>query len=168
MEINWNTVITAGFTLLATVVGLIVSSRLRLREARSIRVQERQAEVIDELYGLLLNVHEAARHVLTPMPTPPQIHKENRPGFLDAWDALYRFFSRRRLYFDAQVCGDMEALHRRFTDADVNAGAWHDKERFPYEDRLKTAQSNEAIRKDIDNICRRLQEQFRKLLGTHS
>ncbi|HTU16874.1 MAG TPA: hypothetical protein VMG10_02330 [Gemmataceae bacterium] len=168
MEINWTIVITSTITGGFTLAAAIVAWRLRLREARSLRVQEKQCQAIGDMYGLLINVLEAASHVLNPIPTPSQLHKEKRPSFLEAWDALYRFFTRSRLYFDEQVCGDMEALHRHLTAADVNSAAWHDKGEIPYEDRLKSALSNEAIRKAIDHICQRLEEHFRKLLGTLS
>jgi len=159
VEINWTTVVTTAVAAAFTLAAVVVGSRLRLREARSIRMQEKQAELIGELYGLLMDVRDAVEPVLD-----PALHsQEQSKGLGTAWMAFDGFFRKRQIYFDADVCKEIKALWPLVGKAAGNAKIWHEEE-MPAEARIKAAQANNgAIREKIDAIVARLEQRFRQL-----
>jgi hypothetical protein len=160
-----------AWTVLSAIIGFfggLVLSRLRPREHRSIRLQEKKAEAIEGLYRRLVNLGEKLFPILKCMygPHGPNGRNEKSKAELGkALENLERYFRYKRLYFDAQTRDAMQKVFAACTLADMNSWAW-DQQELRYEDRLKAAEENDGpIREQIEQLLIGLENRFRLLLG---
>ncbi len=158
----------------ATIEQLKAELQLRTIEhqVRFSRLHEKRADVIAELYGLLVEALWEAESFLSPMEWAGEpSKKEKHQHAMNKLVELYRYFDKHRIFFPPEVCASLEALVRDVRLQVINFGVW-----LEYESHELTNDSNkqkrdawnsgwDAIRNQVPVARQSLENEFRKLLG---
>ena len=142
-------------------------------QVRFSRLHEKRAEVIAELYGLLVRSLWEAESFVSPMqwtgePDQKQKHATAMSSLVD----LYRYFDQHRIYLPESLCESLEQLIMDVRSNVIQFGVW-----VKYEDsRLPDHAANqkqeawdkswEGIKSKIPPARTRLENEFRILLGS--
>lgn len=124
------------------------------------KLHERRAEVISELYVKLVKVHEATIELVLPFPAENTLErKRHETATTEAAMEFSQYFNRHRIYFDQNLCTQLQNFDRDIQSAliahlhpsDATVGKWVE----PWE---CLEQKIPALRANIEN-------RFRQLLG---
>lgn len=142
-------------------------------QVRFSRLHERRAETIAKLYGLLVEALWAAEIFLSPIGWvgEPSIKEKHTSAMNKLVDA-FRYFDQHKIYFDEDLCESLEKLLRETRRLVIEFGVWvgfddaslsNDSVKQKQEAWLKNWQ---AIRNDIPEARRQLENKFRSILGS--
>jgi len=141
-------------------------------QVRFSRLHEKRAEVIAELYGLLVEALWEAESFLSPLEwTGEPDKKEKHRTAMNQLVKLYRYFDQHRIYLPQEICASLERLIDEVRSQVVNFGVYVDfgksaiNEEF---DRKKLDAWNsgwKSIKKEVPVARQSLENEFRVLLG---
>ena len=132
-------------------------------ETRFARLHETRAEIVAELYKLLVQAEDAISKPLGDI--QPAEREEQERLFREAGSKtseLMRFFEERRIYFDEGLCRLMDKLMFNFQQAWLHGSPY--VERTP-ERKEKTQQNLDALADAIPLIRRSIETLMREMLG---
>ena len=88
-----------------------LKSELRMVEFRSSKLHEKRAEVVAELYGRLVRAIDMAYDfVFSGISAEPPGVKERAKKAEEAIKDLIAYYGAHRIYFDSQICEQLDAL----------------------------------------------------------
>lgn len=141
-------------------------------QVRFSRLHEKRADVIAELYGLLVEALWEAESFLSPMEWAGEPNKkEKHQHAMNKLVELFQYFDKHRIFLPPEVCASLEALVRDIRLQVINFGVW-----VRYENYELTNDSNikkqdawnlgwDAIKNQVPIARESLENEFRKLLG---
>ena len=140
-------------------------------QVRFTRLHEKRAEVLAEMYRLLVEATWAAEAFASPMEYGGDKSKNEK--YVDARNAIadyYRFFDVNRIYLPESLCERLSAFERRLRQPVIKFGTYVQIE-SPTERTFQ--QMNEAwdaayqaVSEEIPSARVEIEAEFRKLLGS--
>lgn len=140
----------------------------RERELLLANLQAKRAEVIHEVYGLLVNTVDAFADLTSWIEFPSMGTKEERErAFVESYNQFARYYHMHRVYLDARLCQRFEKLmaplrgnFERFKIIVIHG------DQKPSDDYFQAWQESwEAASIEIPALLRELEQDFRALLG---
>ena len=139
-------------------------------EVRFSKLHEKRAEVLAELYKLLV----AATWETTTFSTPFQFGGEpdKKTQYVNAINAIagyFRFFDQHRIWLPAELCAPLEAFARKLRSPTIEIGVYlsipHPNEQTIKEQIEAYRKALDLVEKDIPNLRNAIDAEFRTLLG---
>lgn len=136
-------------------------------------MHEKRAEVIAELYGLLVRAFWEAESFVSPMqwagePDIKVKHVTARNSLVE----LYRYFDKNRIYLPEPLCTSLEQLIRDVRSNVIQFGVWVEYEAGSLPDHAARQKQEawekswEGIKSTIPPARAQLENEFRVLLGS--
>jgi len=142
-------------------------------QVRFSRLHEKRAEVIAELYGLLVLALWEAESFVSPIEWVGEPNKqEKHQTAMNKLVELYRYFDQHRIYLPEQLCESLDQLIKEVRSNVINFGVWvkyRDETLQEHAAKNKQAAwdaSWKAIKDEIPLARSRLENEFRILLGS--
>ena len=144
-------------------------------QVRFSRLHEKQATVIAELNGLLVEALWESESFLSPMewagePNKLEKHKVAMNKLVD----LYRYFDKHRIYLPELLCEALELLITQVRSHVINFGtylAWDDgalQDHTRKEKHEAWMEGWNAIKNQVPTARKKLEDEFRSLLGSRT
>jgi hypothetical protein len=135
-------------------------------QVRFAKLHEKRAEVIAELYRLLLDVPTSAlKFILTDMRDPTQAENAHKKVF-----ELYSFISLNRIYLPGSVCGLLDNFEGKLRHSVTFVEIYWTRIENPSPETVKQQnkvmlEACQALETDLPAIRKELETEFRILLG---
>jgi hypothetical protein len=151
-------------------------SELRISEAeygkRSTLLQEKRANLIDELYKKLIDYLAAAESFSSIIEWGGEPTKEEKAGVLaEKSSELFVFFLRHRIYFSAALCDQIQHLYNTVRVPTTQYRVWLAAVRNSDNSGGKFQESwdkaAQTIQKDVPPLMSAIEDEFRALLGVY-
>jgi len=154
-------------------------NKLQLRtiehQERFFRLQEKRATVISELYGYLVETLWAAESFLSPMewagePDKNEKHQTAMTKLVD----FFRYFDKNRLYLPPEICSSLKELVLMIRSDVIKFGVYVKYNESSMDDHTREEKEKawnegwDAIKKQVPESRKLLEEEFRGLLGATS
>ena len=144
-------------------------------QVRFSKLHEKRAEVVAELYSLLVQALWDSESFLSPMqwagdPDPKAKHATAMNSIV----AAYQYFVKHRIYLPGHICDAFEKLIRDARSEVIRLGVWvnFDERSLPSHSQEQKYQSWtkawETLKNEISLATKALEEEFRGLLGGSS
>lgn len=139
------------------------------KEVRLLKLHEKRAEVIAELYSKLSDTHRVLLSLVNPVQFSGEASFEQKAAEADRSAAEFkRYFNEKRIYFEKSLCDEigrfiqtLEESSRKFSYA--RPGGPGEK----YEKSVDIwQQAWDNLTKDANNIRQKIEDEFRMLLGS--
>jgi hypothetical protein len=141
-------------------------------QVRFSRLHEKRAEVIADLYGLLVEALWEAESFLSPMEWAGEpAKKEKHQTAMSQLVKLYRYFDQHRIYLPRGVCASLEKLISEVRSQVINFGVYVNfgdssiNEEFDRNKREAWASGWRSIKNEVPLARNSLENEFRALLG---
>lgn len=141
-------------------------------QIRFSRLHEKRAEVIAELYKLLVNATWKAESFTSPMEWTGEPDKKKK--YIAATNAIaeyFRFFDQHRIYLSPTLCARLEDFAKRLRLPVMQFGVWlrHEyltEQAAKEKDETWTSAWN-TVKNDVPQLREAIESEFRMLLGSH-
>lgn len=139
------------------------------------RLHEKRAQVVAEVYGLLVESHWAAQDLASLMEwagEPPK--REKYSAAMNKAAEFYRHFDKHRIYLPAALCGQLEEFLRGIRRKVIEFGVHVAREEAAMTDKAVEAKYNAwmAVSEYFDTEAPRaraaLEDELRKIIGPPS
>ena len=139
-------------------------------QVRFSKLHEKRAEVLAEIYSLLVAASWAATNFASPMQwTGDPDKKTQRATAANAIADYYRFFDQHRVWLPAKLCDPLEAFARQLRTPVIQLGVYLEIEHPNEQTRKETAEvwtkAWESVEKDSPKLRAAIEGEFRELLG---
>ncbi|WP_211475055.1 hypothetical protein [Collimonas humicola] len=153
-----------------------LKSDLQLRtiehQVRFSRLHEKRASVITDLYGHLVETLWEAESFLSPMQWVGEPSKKEKHGTtLNQLAIFYRYFDKHRIYLPETLCTSLESLLLKVRSHVIHFGVYVQLDEAGLPDHARQQKDEawnkgwEAINTEIPPARKRLEDEFRSLLG---
>jgi len=139
-------------------------------EIRFSRLHEKRAEVIAELYKLLVQATWEAESFTSPMEWVGEPDKKEK--YITAMNAIveyFRFFDQHRIYISPNLCNKLEEFAQKLRTPVIQFGVWV---RHDYLTDQAAQNKNDAwdtawdsVKNDVPQLREAVEQEFRMLLG---
>jgi hypothetical protein len=129
-------------------------------QTRFSTLHQRQAEVINELYGLLGQAHEYIIHMVSPFFDPN--NSAHVVATTEKYNLLAECFVKNRIYLDEATCKGIDDLLPKLKMAMTKASLGHQREPGGHK---SWGEAWDSVRNDVPPILKDLETQFRALLS---
>lgn len=141
-------------------------------QVRFSRLHEKRAEVIAELNGLIVEALWEAESFLSPMEWAgePNKREKHRAAMMKLVE-VYRYFDKQRIYLPESLCNDVQGLIEHVRSQVTRFGVYVDLDERTFRDRTHEEKLEawtkgwDVIKDEVPPVRRRLEDEFRKLLG---
>lgn len=156
-----------------------LKSDLQLRtiehQVRFSRLHEKRASVITDLYGHLVETLWAAESFLSPMQWTGEPSKKEKHGTaMNQLALFFRYFDKHRIYLPETLCTSLESLLLKVRSHVINFGVYVQLDEAGLPDHTRLQKDDawnkgwDAIKTEIPLARKRLEDEFRSLLGAPS
>jgi len=138
-------------------------------EIRFSKLHEKRAEVLAELYKLLVEAVWSAEEFASPMEFEGDPDKKEKyKNAMNAVAQYFRFFEQHRIYLPERLCPSLEVFARKLRKPTIRLGVYLSIE-HPTENTIREKHEawNEAwstVKEEIPNLRAEIETEFRKLL----
>jgi len=140
-------------------------------EVRFSELHEKRAEVLAELYKLLVAAYWGVSEFTS---ASQSAQADRRAQYLAAHDSIatyFRFFDQHRIWLPPELCAPLEEFARQLRTPTIRLGIYISIER-PTESTLRDQldawiKASEVVSTDVPRLREAIESEFRKLLGAH-
>ena len=139
-------------------------------QVRFSKLHEKRAEVLAELYNLLVAATWQATNFAFPMQWAGDPDKKTQ--YVTAVNAIaeyFRFFDQHRIWLPAKLCDPLEAFAKQLRTPTIHLGVYlgieHPTEKTLKEREEAWANAWDSVEKDIPKLRAAIEAEFRELLG---
>jgi acetylornithine deacetylase/succinyl-diaminopimelate desuccinylase-like protein len=135
------------------------------------RLDEKRADVVAELYKLLVRAYWEAESFTTPMEWAGEPGKQEK--YVAAQNAIadyFRFFDQHRIYISEDLCRQLESFARELREPVNHFGVWL---RHDHVTGQAAVQKNDAwdaawkkVREDVPKLRASIEREFRTIIGS--
>ncbi len=136
-------------------------------------LQQKRAEVIAELYKLLVKAYWEAESFTSPMEWAGEPSKKEK--YITANNAIvdyFRFFDQHRIYLSTGLCEQLESFAKEIREPVIRFGAWvrHESLSGQAAQDMNDAWDNSwhKVRDEVPKLRQAIEREFRALLGSDS
>jgi hypothetical protein len=139
-------------------------------EIRFSKLHEKRAEMLAELYKLLVAATWETESFASPMEWDGEPNKQQKyQKAMNAITEYFRFFDQHRIYIPEELCASLEEFARKLRTPTIRLGVYL---KIDYPNAQTTekmfevwTQAWDSAQKDVPQLRRALEAEFRKLLG---
>jgi len=140
-------------------------------EIRFSKLHEKRAEVIAELYKLLVKATWEAESFTSPMEWAGEPDKKEKYNLaMKAIVEYFRFFDLHRIYISPDLCGQLEGFANKLRSPVMKFGIWvrHEHLSDISGEKKDTAWNTawDSVKNDIPQLRAAIEAEFRLLLGS--
>ena len=140
-------------------------------QIRFSRLHEKRAEVIAELYKLLVKSTWEAESFTSPMEWSGEPDKKDK--YISATNAIaeyFRFFDQHRIYLSPALCAKLEEFAQKLRLPVIQFGVWLRHE-YLTDDAAKKKNETwdsawDSVKNDVPSLREAIEAEFRMLLGS--
>lgn len=140
-------------------------------EIRFSKLHEKRAEVIAELYKLLVKANWEAESFTSPMEWVGEPDKKQK--YISAMNAIaeyFRFFDQHRIYISPDLCAQLEDFAKNLRTPVIKFGVWvrHEHLSDSSAEKKDTAWDTawDSVKNDVPQLRAAIEVEFRTLLGS--
>lgn len=140
-------------------------------EIRFSKLHEKRAEVIAELYKLIVKAYWEAESFTSPVEWAGEPDKKEK--YVSAMNAIaeyFRFFDQHRIYISPDLCAQLENLAKNLRTPVIGFGVWV---RYDHLTDISAEQKDKAwnkawdsLKNDVPHLRAAIEAEFRTLLGS--
>jgi len=141
-------------------------------QVRFSKLHERRAEVIAELYGLLVEAHWASQSFISLAEWSGEPSKQEKyVAAINKTAEFYRFFDKNRIYLPEALCRQLEQFFRNIRSKVIEFGVYvthdtgHGPPHFTKEKMEVWIKAHEYFEKEIPGARAALEAELRGILG---
>ena len=141
-------------------------------QVRFVRLHEKRAEVIAELYGLLVQAHWAAQSFITPIEMTGEPSKnEKYVAVMNAIAGWFRFFDKNKIYLPTALCSSLETFILAMREKVIGFGTYVQIDEaymasHTFKEKHKTwTDSWEYFSNEVPTAREALEQELRSILG---
>jgi hypothetical protein len=141
-------------------------------QIRFSKLHEKRAEVLAELYRLLVAAYWEVSEFTSPLQVGDPDRKKQYASAINAVASYFRFFDQHRIWLPPALCDPLEAFARQLRTPTINLGVYLQIERPT--DKTLAEQSEVwdrawgAVNDDVPKLRLAIETEFRNLLGAGS
>lgn len=142
-------------------------------QVRFSKLHEKRAEVLAELYTLLVAATWATTNFASPMQWAGDPDKKTQyRNAINSIAEYFRFFETHRIWLPLEICGPLEEFAKQLRDPTVRLGVYFDIE-YPNKQTLKERgdvweKAWESAEKEVPALRAGIEREFRALLSARS
>jgi hypothetical protein len=137
------------------------------RDSRVARLQDKQAEVIAELYKRMVFLRNAMTKI-----TGPQVAEgtgqagqaDKVDGVVAAGEQLRDYFDQHRIYLDEALCRKLQSLQTTFFDAWIKHSFAVAKDQYVRQNKSATAETWKKLGDELPVLLQDIEQEFRAML----
>ena len=136
-------------------------------QVRFSNLHEKRALVISKLFELISEAHQLTRSFTSPLGFVGQDKKKEFDAALKKSFELSDFADKNKIYFPEDICSDIEELVLSIRKPTIEFGiAVHREEEFKNRKEDAWTKAWQAIDEKVPPIRKKLESEFRKILGS--
>lgn len=140
-------------------------------EIRFRRLDEKRAEVVAELYKLLVKAYWEAESFTSPMDWAGEPDKKEK--YVSAQNAIadyFRFFDQHRIYVSPELCGQLESFAHELRKPVISFGVWLRHDHLTDHAAVRKNDAWDAawkkVREDVPKLRAAIEHEFRTIIGS--
>jgi hypothetical protein len=153
--------------------GVMAMERLRAElrrsapdtERRISKLQDKQAEVIAELYKRIVSLRNAMTKMASSGPQDQAGQDEKAAAMMAAGEQLRDYFDQHRIYLDEGVCRKFHSLQATFFDAWVKHSFAVAKDQYVRQGKVLSNETWKKLSEEVPPLLQDIEEDFRAMLG---
>ena len=153
--------------------GVMSMERLRaeLRRAtaesdgRATKFQDKQAEIIAELYKRMVVLRNAVTRITAPASVDQAGQDDKAGGVVAAGEQLRDYFDQHRIYLDEGLCRKLQCLQATFFDAWIKHSFAVAKDQYARQGKAVSVETWKKLEEQVPPLLQDIEEDFRLLLG---
>ncbi|WP_447597865.1 hypothetical protein [Nitrospira sp. Nam80] len=153
--------------------GVMAMERLRAElrrsapdtERRISKLQDKQAEVIAELYKRIVSLRNAMTRMASAGPQDQAGQDEKAAAMMAAGEQLRDYFDQHRIYLDEGVCRKFHSLQATFFDAWVKHSFAVAKDQYVRQGKVLSNETWKKLSEEVPPLLQDIEEDFRAMLG---
>jgi hypothetical protein len=156
--------------------GVMAMERLRAElrrtaaesDGRSSYLQDKQAEVIGELYKRMVSLRNAITKEAGPGPADQTGQEEKTGGIITAGERLRDYFDEHRIYLDESLCRKLHCLQATFFDAWVKHSFAVAKDQYARHGKGVAVETWKKLNEEVPPLLQEIEDDFRAMLRPRS
>ena len=152
--------------------GVMAMERLRAElrrtgaesDGRSAKFQDKQAEVIAELYKRMVSLRNAVTKIAGPAPADQVAQDDKTDGVAAAGEQLRDYFDQHRIYLDEALCRKLQVLQATFFDAWLKHSFAVAKDQYARQGKGVTVETWKTLSEEVPTLLQEIEDDFRAML----
>jgi hypothetical protein len=153
--------------------GVMAMERLRTEarragaesDGRSSRLQDKQAEIIGELYKRMVLLRNAITTIGGAAPVEQTDQDDKESGVVAAGEQLRDYFDQHRIYLDEGLCRKLQCLQATFFDAWLKHSFAIAKDQYARQGTGAIVDHWRKLSEEVQPLLQEIEEDFRSMLG---
>jgi hypothetical protein len=156
--------------------GVMAMERLRAElrrttvesDGRSSSFQDKQAEIIGELYKRMVSLRNAITKEAGSGPADQTGQDEKTGGIIAAGERLRDYFDEHRIYLDESLCRKLQCLQATFFDAWVKHSFAVAKDQYARQGKGVAVETWKKLNEEVPPLLQEIEDDFRAMLRPRS
>jgi hypothetical protein len=152
--------------------GVMAMERLRAElrrtaaesDGRPSNLQDKQAEIIGELYKRMVFLRNAITKITGPGPADQPGPEDKTGGIISAGEQLGDYFDQHRIYLDESLCRKLQCLQATFFDAWVKHSFAVAKDQYARQGKGMAVETWKNLSEEVQPILQEIEDDFRAML----
>lgn len=153
--------------------GVITMERLRAElrrtaaesDGRLSKLQDKQAEVIAELYRRMVSLRNAMTKITGPGTADSSGQDDKTGSVVAAGEQLREYFDQHRIFLDEGLCRKLQSLQATFFDAWVKHSFAVAKDQYVRQGKGAPVETWKKLSEEVPLLLQDIEQDFRTLLG---
>jgi hypothetical protein len=137
-------------------------------DGRPSTFQDKQAEIIGELYKRMVFLRNAITKITGPSSTDQTGQDEKTGGIIAAGEQLRDFFDQHRIYLDESLCRKLQCLQATFFDAWVKHSFAVAKDQYARQGKGMTVETWKSLSEEVQPLLQEIEDDFRAMLRSRT
>ena len=135
------------------------------RDQRSAKLQDKQAEVMAELYKRMVVLRNAVTKITSPHPADAASQPGKVDAVVSAGEQLADYFDQHRIFLDEGLCRKLQGLQAAFFDAWVKHSFAVAKDQYVRQGKGGSSDTWKKLSEEVPTLLQDIEQDFRSLLG---
>jgi hypothetical protein len=152
--------------------GVMAMERLRAElrrtaaesDGRSARFQDKQIEVVTELYKRMVSLRNAITKITGSGPADQSTQDDKADAVVAAGERLRDYFDEHKIYLDEGLCRKLQCLQATFFDAWVKHSFAVAKDQYARQGKGVTVETWKQLIEEVPPLLQEIEEDFRTML----
>ena len=156
--------------------GVMAMERLRAElrrtaaesDGRPSNFQDKQAEIIGELYKRMVFLRNAITKISGPSPTDQTGPDDQTDGIISAGEHLRDYFDQHRIYLDESLCRKLQCLQATFFDAWVKHSFAVARDQYARQGKGAAVETWKGLSEEVQPLVQEIEDDFRAMLRSRT
>jgi hypothetical protein len=133
-------------------------------DGRSAKFQDKQADIIAELYKRMVSLRNAVTKIASPAPGDQTGQEDKTGGVVAAGEQLRDYFDQHRIYLDEALCRKLQVLQATFFDAWLKHSFAVAKDQYARQGKGVTVDTWKTLSEEVPALLQEIEDEFRTML----